>query len=456
MKLIKRRLLCLLMAILLLSGTGCEKFLAEKPDKKLVIPEKIGDFQALLDNYNLTNYNGSTAAGEVSTDDYYLTDPDWSALSQESFRRMYTWEKDFVFALDRTNDWNTCYVSVHHANTVIKGIEQIKRDKNNDAEWKSLKGQALVLRANTFLDAVIVWSLAYDESTAGNDLGIPLRLNPDFNVVSTRASVRESYNQIINDLKEAATLLPHTQVSLLRANKTAAYGLLARAYLAMRKYKEAGAYADSCLSLNNKLLDYNSLNPSKTYPIPNMNVEVIIERGFSSTPTGNTRAKINPALYSLYTSTDLRKSLYFKNNNDGSFAFRGSYLGAGSQHNGVITDEIYLTRAECFARENKLSEALEDLNTLLRKRWKTGTYIEKSILNTPDVLHEILTERRKELLMRGLRWMDIKRLNKEGGNITLTRTVNGKTFTLVPNDKRFALNIPEDVIAISGMPQNPR
>ena len=68
----------------------------------------------------------------------------------------------------------------------------------------------------------------------------------------------------------------------------------------------------------------------------------------------------------------------------------------------------------------------------------------------------ILLERRKELLMRGLRWMDLKRLNMEGAAITLTRTVNGQVYTLPPNDLRYALPIPEDVIAISGMQQNPR
>ncbi|SEM08104.1 hypothetical protein SAMN05216436_101351 [bacterium A37T11] len=57
--------------------------------------------------------------------------------------------------------------------------------------------------------------------------------------------------------------------------------------------------------------------------------------------------------------------------------------------------------------------------------------------------------------MRGLRWMDIKRLNKEGANITLTRNLNGQIYTLPPNDPRFALPIPEDVIDLSGMQQNP-
>ncbi|HBI87240.1 MAG TPA: RagB/SusD family nutrient uptake outer membrane protein, partial [Sphingobacterium sp.] len=47
-------------------------------------------------------------------------------------------------------------------------------------------------------------------------------------------------------------------------------------------------------------------------------------------------------------------------------------------------------------------------------------------------------------------------LNKEGAGITLQRKLNGQTYTLHPGDQRFALPIPEDIIALTGMPQNPR
>ena len=67
----------------------------------------------------------------------------------------------------------------------------------------------------------------------------------------------------------------------------------------------------------------------------------------------------------------------------------------------------------------------------------------------------ILTERRKELIFRNLRWMDIKRLNKEGANIWLKRIVAGQTYTLPANDNRFALALPSDIISMTGMPQNP-
>lgn len=96
------------------------------------------------------------------------------------------------------------------------------------------------------------------------------------------------------------------------------------------------------------------------------------------------------------------------------------------------------------------------LNNLLAKRWKTGTFVPITASSQTDALNIISRERRKELLIRGVRWSDLKRYNRDGANITLTRTVNGQTYTLPPNDLRYAIAIPEDIITLTGMPQNPR
>jgi hypothetical protein len=113
-------------------------------------------------------------------------------------------------------------------------------------------------------------------------------------------------------------------------------------------------------------------------------------------------------------------------------------------------------RAESFARVGDKDAALLNLNTLLEKRWKSGTFTPVSAASDEEALAIILAERRKELVMRGLRFMDLKRLNKEGANITLTRVVEGQVYTLPPNDLRYALAIPEQVIEVSGLTQNPR
>lgn len=438
---------------LMILVSGCEKFLDEKPDKSLAVPHTLKDLQALLDQYPLINHN-DPSAGEVSADDYYLTDADWAAR-KETDQNMYLWQKHNLFDI-AINDWFRTFRPVYFSNTALENIPGIPVTQFNRDEWNNVKGQALFYRAKAFLQASFIWTVAYDENSAASDQGLPLRLNSDFNEVSVRSDLKATYTQIIADLKEAVRTLALKPVHVIRPSKPAAYGLLARVYLAMRKYEQAGLYADSCLKLKPDLLDYNTLNPSATYPVPQFNAEVIFESYFPpAPPVSNNRAKIVPELYQMYAPNDLRKVVFFRTNTDGSRAFKGSYDPNGALFSGVASDEMYLIRAECFARAGKVTEAMIDLNTLLRKRWKTGTFTDFKAANTAEALNLILAERRKELLMRGLRWMDIKRLNREGGGIILSRTINGKTYTLQPNDPRYALSIPEEIIELSKMVQNP-
>lgn len=451
-------LAALLLFITLFVFSGCEKFLAEKPSKKLVVPSGLDDYQALLDNISFTNLTG-VSAGAVSSDDYYLTDVKFDALTSENDRRMYTWEKDYVFSTSGFNNWSDTYNSVYYANTVILGMDKIARNAANAKEWDNVKGQALFCRGYSYLDGATVWCLAYNEQTAENDLGLPLRLNTDFNELSKRSTLRRTYDQIISDLKGAVALLPSNALSKFRANKAAGYGLLARAYLFMRKYEEASLYADSCLALQNELLDYNRLTLTANYPIDmSINPEFLYARYLKTTPILSTTNPVTiPELYNSFEEDDLRKLAFFTKNSDGSFYFKGSYFGRSSLFSGIATDEVLLIKAECLAIANDPQGSMALINQLRMNRWDKNKVYRPYFSSDPvEARQLVLMERRKELMMRGLRWMDVKRLNKEGYNISLSRTVHGKIYTLGPNDLRFALPIPEDVIALSGMEQNKR
>ncbi|RYF12213.1 MAG: RagB/SusD family nutrient uptake outer membrane protein, partial [Flavobacteriales bacterium] len=100
--------------------------------------------------------------------------------------------------------------------------------------------------------------------------------------------------------------------------------------------------------------------------------------------------------------------------------------------------------------------ALSALNSLLIKRFKTNTFIPYVAATANDALQMVLQERRKELVYRGLRWTDVRRLNKLGANITMKREINGETYQLKPNELKFALAIPADIINMTGMVQNYR
>ncbi|PAW95185.1 hypothetical protein CKK33_17435 [Mucilaginibacter sp. MD40] len=458
MKIIKFNIGITIALLVILSG--CKKYLDAKSDKSLVIISNTQDLQSLLDDNQNINWS-NPSSDEASSDEYYLDYSSYLALPEVQKRNLYTWQPTDLFRpyTNLPNDWNLVYNNIYVANTVLDNMIKVNRNNANASDWDNIKGQALFLRAHSFYKAATIWTLAYDNTTSSSDLGIPLRLNSNFNEISVRSTNEQTYTQIINDLKAAIPLLVITPVHVLRASKPAAYGLLARTYLSMRKYDLAALYADSCLQLKNSLLDYNTLNALSAYPIPQFNSEVIYDAtvgGYDSGLISDSQAKIDSVLYSSYAANDLRKILFFTTNGDGSHFFKGSYEGTFSQFNGVAIDEIYLIRAECNARQGHVNNAMSDLNTLLAKRYKSGTFTPISASNSSDALSKILTERHKELVMRGNRWADIKRLNKEGAGINLNRNLNGKIFTLPANDLRFALPLPNDIIALSGMQQNPR
>lgn len=442
-----------ILLLFFLSGlfVSCDKFLDEKPNKKDVVPSTLEDLQALLDYYN--TIRNDPFSGEIASDDYYLTDADWSGLSYEEYRRGYVWQKDHATL---SNDWFNPFRNVYWANIILDAMDKIEKTVINQSEWNSIKGQALFLRARGLLSVAAIWAKPYVEGTASTDLGIPLRTTADFNVPSERASVKDTYSQIIEDLQTAAELLPVSPIHVMRSSRPAALALLARTSLFMRDYSSCLEYSDECLKLKHDLLDYNELSSTATYPFPPFNKEIIYFSWLPNPPPLTiSRAKIDSVLYRSYSEDDLRRSLYFRKNSNGSYAFRGSYTAGSTPFSGISVDEVYLMRAESNARLNNISAAMNDLNTLMASRWVKNKFSNFSADNKEAAINLILKERRKELIFRGLRWPDIKRLNLDDKNIVLKRMIGGQEYTLSANDPRFQLPIPEDVIEKSGIQQNP-
>lgn len=437
---------------------SCKKnWIDERSNKALDVPTTVTDFQALLDNTNYMN-DLRPSMGETSADNYYLTDAMWQGWSTIP-RNVYIWSADIYNGVGMdTYNWNYSYRQVFYANIVLDDIDKVGSGELNTSAWNNVKGSALYYRADAFFNVAQLFVKPY--SLNSDDLGIPLRLNADPNGTSIRAGLQETYQQILKDLNNSVNYLPNIPLYKTRPSKPAAYAMLSRVYLGMHDYSKALVYADSCLKLFDSVLDYNTLKTNVTYPVPAFNKEVIYQATIGD-DLYSTGYIVDSTLYKSYANNDLRKSLFFKPNQTGLLNYYGTYTGgsASSQSKafgGIATDEVYLTRAECYVRTGNITLAMNDLNTVISKRWKTGTFVPFTATGTSEAMNFILQERRKETPFRGLRWIDLKRLNSEGANITLTRTLNNQSYYLPPNDPRYVLPIPPDIIAITGMTQNER
>jgi starch-binding outer membrane protein, SusD/RagB family len=459
------------MVFLLLSGMGlvmsCTKdFLGKKPSSDLVVPTTLEDFQALLDNYIVMSETPNL--GELSADNYYISSIDaWENLNYPKEHNAYIWAKDIYQGQGNVDDWNLPYQQVFYANVVLDGLPAISIDDMNRQQWNDIKGSACFIRAYAFYNLAQVFAAAYNGGTAASDPGIPLRLRSGINAVSTRASVKNTYDQILSDLQQASNLLPKTIPvgNLNRPSKPAALAMLARVYLSMGAYQQAGLYADSCLKAYAILVDFNAVDTIHFHPFTRPNAEILYESHMlthTQLLDFGSRLVVDSNLYQSYAPNDLRRVVYYSFNggSTGLPSLKASYYGGFLPFSGLAVDEIYLIRAECGARMADAKAALADLDTLLTSRWVSGTYTTHTVASTPDPLRLILDERRKELAFRGLRWTDLRRLNKEeSANITLYRVLSGTPpimDSLVANDENYVLPIPPDVLALSGIAQNPR
>lgn len=452
MKLLSICFLILILAVL----PSCKKnWLDEKPNTALFVPGTLTDCQILLDNNTKLNLR-EPEIGEIATDNYFKLYANWQT-AQEPERNMYVWKPD-IFGVEPSPEWRYEYEKIYYANAVLETLKKIEKISSNTDQWNAIKGSALFFRALGHYNLVSLFAKPYDAATATSDLGIPIKTSADVNQVASRGNIQGVYDLITADLTEAKSLLPVTVASKTRPSKTGAQGLLADVYLTMGNYDKAFENADQALGNNNVLLNYNTLSPSSTSPFPRFNSEVIyhcvqITYGILTLGTGY----IDTLLYQSYAANDLRKVLFFRNRTVG-YSFKGSYNQSGvSLFSGIATDELYLIRAECYARKSNTSAAMNDLNTLLRTRWATGTYTDMTASSQTDALNKILVERRKELAFRGRRWNDLRRLNKDPNYaITLKRILNSQTYTLPPNDLRYVYPIPNEEITRSGIEQNPR
>ena len=435
---------------------SCNKYLEKKQNASQVVPSNLSDLQALLDNGTQTN-RISPAYGESSADEYFLSDEVYNS-KPEIDQQIYTWRK-FSVRDGSASGWQTSYTAVYYDNLVLDLLKNIPDIGSNNLQ-KNVKGSALFYRAYHFLNLLWEYAKAYDDKSADKNFGIALRLTSNFNVPSTRASLRESYQQVIRDAKASILLLPRYPFVQTRPSIGAAYGLLARCYLSMSDYENALKYADSALQLNSNLIDFNGdpdmiRDIAADAPFKQYNKETVFYCEMSYTrDVYSYVSNIDTTIISLYQPGDLRKTAYIGNSATNTY-FKGSYCGNKVPNfTGIATDEMYLIRAECYIRTDQVPNGLADINTLLIKRYKTGYYTPIVELSQKDALESVLEERRKELLFRGNRWSDIKRLNIEGANIAQKRIVNGTTYILEPNSDFYALPLPADIVRMTGMPQN--
>ncbi len=466
---LRRNIIPFLIITLLFSS--CEDFVDIKTQGQLV-PDETENYRYMLNNtYEFENGPQFSA---IASDDIELVDgssQQQSLANSEYYDwwgKVYTWQSE-IYPLGRYQtdySWNAMYNSIAYANIVIG---EVMGSKGDEAEKRALRAEAYVHRADAYLMLVNTYAKPYDGSTAHVDLGVPLVLNQSSAQSLKRASVETVYAQIIKDLKEAIPDLPESQLFNTLPSLPSAYGELARTYLYMNDFSNANAYADSVLMYRSTLNDLGAISyiSTSTYPLRINDPEILLSKiAYGSVLYSPTSFRLSDDLLAVLGTTDQRYNLFTAPGDvvswsysaeDGRYFYR-DYAVYEGRNLGPNVPEMYLIKAEYYARNNNPSEAMLWVNKLREKRFKPEDYTAMTATDVRDALEKVIDERRREFFGRMLRWWDMRRLALEGlYTKTITRTFGGETFTLSPNSNRYVFPIPAYQIQLNPeISQNPK
>ena len=450
----KHRILYFLILAISAMNMSCGKeFLEKKTSKQLLVPATLTDFQSLLDN--TSKMNKTPAMQLLTGDEFAPPDNGWEGLGGAEPRNHFLWA-DNIYEGAGTGEWNIPFEQVLIANVVLDGLETLSAMDRETDTYRQLKGSALFYRAIAYHALTERFTAPYREAFAATLPGVPVNVSSDINIRPGRGTLKQLYGQMISDLNAAIPLLPVNITYNSRPSKPAAYALLSRLYLLMQDYSQAYDHVMLCLGIYDKLHDFNLATP---YSIGGGNAEVIFNTGYLNyTFLNSTLVYVEQDLYNSYETNDWRKTYYFVSRSNGRYTFRPSNFSSNNgRFSGIAMDEVYLIKAECLIRAHRVDEGLDVLNNLLITRYKSGSYQPYAWLEQKDALNLVLAERKKELISRGLRWSDLRRLNLDPDHaVTITHVIKGQTYTLKPNDPKYVFPIPNNEISLSGIAQNER
>lgn len=437
----------------LLGMFSCEEFLDAKPDQSLVVPKTLEDVQSLLDNTGV--FNGQPTLPNIASEEVWITDEGFAALDNPIEQGSFIWAED-PYPSGFNSDWDNMYEQVFYANVALDVLREYGGIKNDF--YETLLGSAYFYRGYAYLQLVDEFAPPYQkEGSNGAVLGIILKNTADVNEEVKRATLEESYAQILEDLGKAADLLPDFISPKTRPSRAIVLGVLSRVYLNTFQYGLAADAAKQALAIYPDRLDFNSLDVEAGRPFSRFNEETLFYSTlFSYSFLRSTQVFVDSTLMELYDENDLRKRAFFDEQTTGDFNYTGKLSGATQNFGGLSVGELYLNASEALQRTGEDGEAQAMLNELLSMRYENASWEPINYMSSEQLLDRILQERRKELVGRGLRWMDLRRLNQEGNTITIVRQVNGKSYELAPNSLHYTFPIPMDEISRSGITQNPR
>jgi hypothetical protein len=438
---------------LILTLISCKKFVGIDPPKTQLIRSTVFDNDASANAAQLAIY-----AQIANGDSYYISL--LAGLSADEFTN-----NPYI----NISLWMEYYSLIYQANAVIEGL-QGSNGVSTDVK-KQLTGEAKFIRAywyfyltNLFGDVPLITSTNYKN-----------------NATASRTPQTTIYQQIVNDLKDAQTLLNDTYVGTdgitstasterIRPTKLVAAAMLARIYLYTHDWVNAEAEATllinktSNYSLNSNLNEVFLKNNSKEtifQVMSNYNTyegAIFILHG---QPDGGFKiATLSAQLLNAFEPGDLRRANWVDSASDGVQVYYYPYKYKNETGSSPATEypmmlrlaEQYLIRAEARAHLGNITginSAATDLNAIRNRAGLPPTLA----VTQSDMLTAIRHERQVELFTEwGNRWLDLKRtgmvdifMSTESPLKGGVWNINQQLYPIPQNDRNSDPNLTQNI-----------
>lgn len=383
------------------------------------------------------------------------------------------------------------YRVIGRCNFYLDQVEELRNSLTDDEQIKYLDfytGEVYCARALAYSELIKCFCKAYDPATAKDELGVVLADTYFGPKPQQRASLYDSYQFVLEDLKKAETMLDaeNDYFDAAYFTNAAAHAIHARTALYMQDWDTAIsestiliesdefalASARSYVTSTQTYLDYLWTNDSS--------YENIWRIGYTDTSFGAAQGSVFlnfttdytyfypdyvPAQWvlDLYGAGDMRYNAYFAQAQTGyphqlTWPLLKKYYGNEALMAKLIFHvnmpkplrlaEQYLIRAEAYCRKGSYGAASTDLSTLRQARYSSGGTIS---VNASNWLETISDERVRELYMEGFRLHDLKRWNKGFERTPQSQTQSeGSSIKIEAGNPLFVWPIPNHEIASPG------
>jgi starch-binding outer membrane protein, SusD/RagB family len=350
------------------------------------------------------NNYGASVLLESYTDnlDYYGSNQNLSEINQDQIQETNT----FISSI-----WNTAYLQIYYANSIIQGAEQSTALSSDDKT--RIKGEAMLIRSLIYF---------YLQQLFG-DIPYTTSLDYDYNRTLKKTDGETLQTLLETDLKEASMLMPddYRNTERIYPNRKSAQLLLARIYVLRKEWSLAEKMADTILQ--SPLYQFQT-NISEVFHKSGTHIIWQLKPRTSGNDEGSFYYFVNAApqsyaltqnLVNTFSVDDLRKQVWIE-----QVTYKTSVYYRSNKYKDRTTspaeypivfrlEEVYFIMAEALAMQDRFNEALPYLNATRERAGLTAI----TSLSGEDFFNELMAEKRREFFCEsGFRFIDLKRWDK--------------------------------------------